>query len=108
MGLAVILHRLPVGLALWYLVAPHFGVRAALAVLLLMCVATALGFNLGPAWTAALDGAPLAWFQAFVAGSILHVIVYEPAHHQAPTAVVARWPDRLGLLVGLALLYIYL
>jgi hypothetical protein len=107
-GLAVILHRFPVGLALWHLVAPHFGVRAALSVLLLLCGATALGFAVGPVWIAALDGTPLAWFQAFVAGSILHVIVYEPAHHGAPATFVARWPDRLGLLIGLALLYVYL
>jgi hypothetical protein len=50
----------------------------------------------------------MAWFQAFVAGSILHVIIYEPGHQHAGDEVVAKWPDRFGLLCGLALLYIYL
>ena len=108
LGLAVILHRLPVGLAIWHLMAPHFGARFALLVLGLMCGATAAGYLLAPQWFGLLEASGVACFQAFVAGSILHVIVYEPAHHAAPAAPVARWPDRVGLLIGLALLYVYL
>lgn len=108
LGLAVVLHRLPVGLAIWHLLAPHFGTRYALTVLLVMCGATGAGYLLGPDVFQWLDVAGVAWFQAFVAGSILHVIVYEPAHHAAPAPPVARWPDRVGLLIGLALLYVYL
>lgn len=108
LGLAVILHRLPVGLAVWHLLAPSLGHRFALFVLGLMCAATGAGFWLAPHWFAWLDGNAVAWFQAFVAGSILHMIVYEPAHHAEPSAAVVRWPDRIGLLIGLALLYVYL
>jgi hypothetical protein len=108
LGLAVMLHRLPVGIAVWHLLAPTLGRLAALAVLGLMMLATVGGFSLGPQLSQVFASQALAWFQAFVAGSILHVIIYEPGHQQAGRELLAKWPDRFGLLCGLALLYVYL
>lgn len=108
LALAVVLHRFPVGLAVWFLLASGKGQRVALLALLAMMLATSVGFVAGGAWSALLATPALAWFQAFVAGSILHVIIYEPGHHHGGREVVAKWPDRFGLLCGLALLYLYL
>ena len=108
LGLAVMLHRLPVGIAVWHLLSPTLGWRAALAVLGLMMLATVGGFTLGPQLSEASASEAVAWFQAFVAGSILHVIVYEPGHQHSSRELLAKWPDRIGLLCGLALLYVYL
>ena len=46
LALAIILHRLGVGLALWLIVQPAFGRRAALLVLSLIAAATVLGYSL--------------------------------------------------------------
>lgn len=108
LALAVILHRFPVGLAVWFLLNGGSGRRPALLALAAMMLATLVGFLAGSSWSTLLATPALAWFQAFVAGSILHVIIYEPGHHHGGRELVAKWPDRFGLLCGLALLYLYL
>lgn len=109
LALAVVLHRFPVGLAIWYLLAPALGNRMAITVLILMIAGTMLGFMLAGDVQQVLSGPGLAWFQAFVAGSILHVIIYEPGHHRGGQASsLEKWPDRIGLVCGLVLLYVYL
>jgi hypothetical protein len=71
-----------------------------------------VGYVIGPELVTAGQGSGLAWFQAFVAGSILHVIIYEPGHHKHhagdDSLNLEKWPDRIGLICGLALLYVYL
>jgi zinc transporter ZupT len=112
LALAVVLHRFPLGLAVWYLLAPALGRRAALWVLGLLMVGTLLGFVFGQSIVATLPGNAVAWFQAFVAGSILHVVIYEPGHHQhgqeQKSERIEKWPDRIGIVCGLVLLYVYL
>ena len=108
LALAVVLHRFPVGLAVWFMLTGGTGRWVALLALAAMMLATLVGFTAGSSWSSLLTTPALAWFQAFVAGSILHVIIYEPGHHHGGREVVAKWPDRFGLLCGLALLYLYL
>lgn len=134
LALAVILHNIPKGLAVWYLMRPAFGLARSAAVFALLLGATAGGYFAGEHLLHALDAPALAWFQAFVAGSILHVVLHgagyhqhsgehpgeqghqRHAHGQAGTATaplhapprVERWPERLGLVSGMVLLYFYL
>jgi zinc transporter ZupT len=112
LAFAVILHRFPLGLAVWYLLAPAVGTRPALTVLGLLTAGTFFGYLMGPGLMAAAQGTGIAWFQAFVAGSILHVIIYEPGHHKHlasdDSRSLEKWPDRIGLICGLVLLYVYL
>jgi len=111
LAMAVILHRFPLGLAVWYLLSPTLGRSTAVAVLVALAGATAIGFFFGAGFAAALHGPGLAWFQAFVAGSILHVVIYEPGHHQHPhehkSVALEKWPDRIGIVFGLVALYVY-
>ncbi len=111
LAIAVVLHRFPLGLAVWYLIAPALGTRFTLLVLAILGGATVLGFLMGPELMSAAQGTVIACFQAFVAGSILHVIVYEPGHHkhqiENDSRSLEKWPDRIGLICGLALLYVY-
>ena len=52
--LAIVLHRFPVGLTVWWLLRPS-GVRVASGVLLLISVATCVGYFGGPSLLAGLD-----------------------------------------------------
>jgi zinc transporter ZupT len=78
--LAISLHRIPVGLILWWLVRQRFGVRAAVAVLGGVGVATVIGFFAGAAVASGMESAELALFQAAVAGALLHVAVHQRGH----------------------------
>jgi uncharacterized protein len=76
--LAVVLHSVPVGLAVWWLLAPAFGPRWPATVLGLMVVGTLVGFVFGAGLERILDAQAWAWLQALVAGSILHVVFGRP------------------------------
>jgi uncharacterized protein len=113
-GLAVVLHNMPKGIALWFLLAPAFGRRVAGAVLVLLIGGTAMGYLIGDSALNLLTGPGVAWFQAFVAGSIFHVVLHGVASHeheapaQSQSLSPPKWPERLGLLGGLVFLFAYL
>ena len=73
---AVILHRVAVGLLIWWLIEPRHGVGLAMAGVGAILVATTIGFAAG---TEILpDGhAAIELYQAFVAGSLLHVVFHQ-------------------------------
>lgn len=79
-ALAVVLHRIPVGLAVWILLRPSQGKAISAGVLTLVVVGTLVGFFAGPSLVATLEGATFGWFQAFVAGSLLHVVFHAHEH----------------------------
>jgi uncharacterized membrane protein YraQ (UPF0718 family) len=106
---AVILHRLPVGLTVWWLLRPGFGIVVASAVLGLVALMTAAGYSLGPLYGVGLNSQALAWFQAFVIGSLLHVVFHQPHLHDSelchlPKPGRNRWAEGSGALLGLLLL----
>ncbi|MBD1387883.1 permease [Neiella sp. HB171785] len=76
----VILHRLPVGLTIWWLLRPHFGAVVALLVLAGISVATVFGHQLAEPLLHELHGPGIAWFEALVVGTILHVVFHRPYH----------------------------
>ncbi|RMH14999.1 MAG: hypothetical protein D6701_10560, partial [Gemmatimonadetes bacterium] len=106
--LAVVLHRLPVGLAVWWLLRPSYGPRVALGAIAALIACTLAGYGAGEELTTALSGRAAGLFQAFVAGTLLHVVF-----HKAPTPAQMSGiegrpaPARAegwGALAGLALL----
>ena len=85
--LAVVLHRLPLGLAIWTLLKPH-GTRVAVAALAAVAAATVVGYALGGQLLGALDGQASGLFQGFLAGAFLHAVLHQAgdagshgAHH---------------------------
>ena len=81
LGIAVILHRIPLGFGLWWLVRPHFGNRLVLWLLFWMTGGTVVGYygvneivNFFPAQI-------IQCFQALVAGSLLHIIFHNTFQH---------------------------
>ena len=72
LALAVLLHRLPVAMTVWWLLRPAWGPRGAGLMLAAMALGTAAGWLAGVQWIG--DGLPRATLEALVAGSILHVV----------------------------------
>ncbi|MBI5507381.1 MAG: hypothetical protein HY903_01390 [Deltaproteobacteria bacterium] len=78
---AVVLHRLSIGLVLWWLVRPRLGGYVAAGILAAMGIVTVGGYCTGEAVLASLDERQFAVFEALVAGSLLHVVVHSHDHH---------------------------
>ncbi len=126
----VIIHRLPVGIAIWWVLRPQFGTGIAVATFALVIGATGLSYFSGAGIFAA-NAFWLALFQSFVAGSLVHVALFGASHdhehdqgdrdmahgsgshthpHAQPTREVpskVRSPAyRLGLLLGLVAVFL--
>lgn len=106
LALAIVIHSVPVGLVVWWVMAPVFGRVLPAATLALMGAGTVAGFVFGLELNAVLGAQAFAWFQALVAGSILHVVFGRP--HLSPQAEAhgaAVAIETLGGVVALAGLF---
>ncbi|MDJ0839122.1 MAG: permease [Acidobacteriota bacterium] len=102
LSLGVLLHRIPIGLTIWWYAQPRFGSPAAMGVLVIVAVGTILGFDLAETVLGPLSSSGMAYFQAFVAGSLIHIIFHRP---HAPGSNCSHshesnWSEGLGNLVG--------
>ena len=102
--LAVVLHRLPVGVAIWWLVAREIDRRAGVAALAALVLATVGGFVFGGAVAGMVsDSGALMLYQAAVGGSLVHVVVHQ---HGAATSPKDRRREGWGAVLALALLLV--
>ena len=106
---AVILHRLPVGMAIWWSLRPSLGTPVAVAAIVTISIATALSYLLGAPVVELAEAKSLALIQAFVSGSLIHIVAFGITHeHDAHIEPVARsqdWSYRVGILLGLFLVF---
>ena len=106
---AVILHRLPVGMAIWWSLRPSLGMPVAVAAIVTISFATALSYLLGAPMVELAEAKSLALIQAFVSGSLIHIVAFGITHeHDAHIEPVARsqdWSYRVGILLGLFLVF---
>jgi len=77
---AVILHRIPVSLVIWWLIRPRFGWTAAAAGVGSIVLATLAGYGLGIEFLAGVHGPGTELYQAFVSGSLVHVVFHQGRH----------------------------
>lgn len=90
LALGVVLHRLPVGLFVWWVVRPLHGRRVAWGALGVVAGATLIGLAIGTSLHGAAPEAALGAFDALVGGSLLHVMLHEVSprgltHHHGAT-----------------------
>ncbi len=78
---AVVLHQLPMGLAVWWLVRHASGIMLARIVLLSMIIASIAGFLLTQQILPWLNDSANVALQAFLAGTLLHVLVHRRKPH---------------------------
>jgi hypothetical protein len=74
LAVAVLLHRVPLSLSVWWLGQTVIGRRAAITILATEALGTILGVSLGDAALALLNVRVLPVFQALMAGTVLHVV----------------------------------
>ena len=73
--LAVILHRLPVGILLFGMFYPKHGFQKSFGVLLFVSLMTLVGYHSALSLLSGVSEQLLAYFQALVSGSLLHIIL---------------------------------
>ena len=74
----VILHRIPVGLAIWWILRPRHGFVGGLLGIGFIAAATVVGYALGGEVVG--DGEGIGLYQAFVGGSLVHVVFHQARH----------------------------
>ncbi|MCJ7589989.1 MAG: hypothetical protein MUO51_01390 [Woeseiaceae bacterium] len=77
---AIVLHRLPVGMAVWWAIRPNFGKTAAMLAFALIILSTTAGYFAGDHILEMADARTLAMLQAFVSGSLIHVVTFGVKH----------------------------
>ena len=107
LGIGVILHRLPVGFTIWWLLRPKYSQLTAFAVLGVMILGTVGGYMVGLEAQYLISGYGATLFQAFAAGTILHVVIHRPHEsHDTPqvmeTGPLFRWAEGIGNVCRLA------
>lgn len=101
LAIAVVLHRLPVGVTLWWLLRPRLGALRAGLVLSGLGAATIGGYVTADVFSASLDATWLGLLQALIAGSLLHVVLHRPPPVALPsTEEGGRRIAGVGALLG--------
>ncbi|HKK92587.1 MAG TPA: permease [Longimicrobiales bacterium] len=105
-GLAVVLHRVPVGLAIWWMVRSIVGAPQAVAAILGLGAVTVLGWLGGAELSAMVGSEGVELYQALVGGSLVHVIFHRSPElaPEAPPRSGPRTAEGAGALLGFALL----
>ncbi len=98
LGYGVLLHQIPVGLMVWWVLRDRPLVIPWL-VLLFMAAMTVFGYLVEPAILSLLPERAALWFEALVGGSLLHVIghaVHDHDHEHELHGDHDHWHDRVG------------
>lgn len=84
LSVAIVLHRIGVGMMLWFMVQPVLGKRAAFGVLGFVTLATIGGYLLSETILGFDEGAAMSIIKAFIIGMIVHSLVHRghAADHQ--------------------------
>ena len=98
---AVVVHRVPVGLTVWWLLRPTQGRAVAIGALASVVVGTLVGFFAAGSVAAAGDTAWVGAFTALVGGSLLHVVLHR-GFNLPPHPAANRW-SAFGSAAGAAL-----
>jgi len=84
LGFAVVLHRIPVGLAIWWLLRPRMGLTRAILAVATIAGCTVLGFFVPHGIEAAVSDRTWAIVTALVAGALAHVVLGHHFTHRPP------------------------
>ncbi len=97
----IVLHRVPVGLFVWWNVGRGLSRRAAWLVLFGLAAATVAGYGLGHWHAEWVESAALTWIQCLLVGSLMHILLHQPLH-KGPGRVRTARAAAVGALVAAA------
>ncbi len=105
LALAVVLHRIPAGLTLWWLVQPKYGALKAQAVLGGLALSTVLGYWGAEIIKGKVSESQEGLFQALVGGALLHVVMHRTGHNGDASLAKSRQNGTfIGCIIGALLL----
>ncbi|MFT7619335.1 MAG: uncharacterized membrane protein YraQ (UPF0718 family) [Planctomycetota bacterium] len=105
LAVAVILHRIPAGLTLWWLIRPRYGRLRAQLVLGGLGLTTIGGFLGAEVLKGSVSSSQEGFFQALVGGALLHVVMHRAGHGDEALAKRRQNGAFAGTMLGFALLY---
>lgn len=107
MALAVLLHRVPFAIGLWWIVAPLIGARIAILCMLVLGGGTVVGFAMGDTLLGGASPWSLALFEAVLCGTLMHVVLHAdlPPPPRGASPWLIRGATLLGLGAGGAVVY---
>ena len=114
LALGVIVHRIPVSMAIWWSVRSGLGLTAAVTTFAIIFAATGAAYMMGQPFMDMAAAPAVAWFQAFVSGSLVHVVAFGVTHHHSHSDDERSssgpdsgntWAYRVGILIGMFLVF---
>lgn len=105
---AVILHRLPEGITVWWLIRPQYGSRKAIVTLVFISLITIFGFSFWDSLQPSVENQWIAAFQSLIAGSLLHVIFHRATPHKSVLdSEKNRFYSGIGALLAMSALFLF-
>lgn len=113
--MAVILHRIPDGITIWWLLRRTHGRKVAIRTILLISIATVLGFYFGQSFHGNFPQSWFGLFEALLGGALLHVIFHTTTahshthghHEKSQPASSWHWPEGLGSILAITGLVLF-
>ena len=103
LALAVVLHRIPAGMTVWWLVRPSGGKKVAWMLLALMATGTLIGYVFAEPLAAHADKNMAGLFQGLMGGALLHVVLHRIRLGTGTFGATQRRAGGVGGLLGIAL-----
>lgn len=106
-AIAVLAHRLPFSIGLWWIVAPLFGLRTAITTMSVIGAGTLVGYFGGAPFLASASPTTIAIFEAILSGTLLHVVLHAdlPPAPRGAHGLEKRLATLAGLLLGGLVVY---
>lgn len=98
-AVGIIAHRAGIALTLWWLMAPFLSTRTIYLMLILFALVTYLGFVMAETVYGLADQSLAGYWQAFAAGSLLHVVMHPLRERNIPHAVIVS-AQRFGTFIA--------
>ena len=103
LAISVAIHRIPIGLFVWWFIRPYFGSTIAYIMLAVIAGGTILGYTFAEPLINVIHTNGVAYLRAFIVGSLIHVLFHKPPIKISGSSgsLVNQRAEGLGNLMGL-------